>query len=419
MKYRIPKTATRLTAQLFVYMVASLAFSSSALCDWPGLLGVNRDGKASEQSSLSDKISEKPKLAWELPAGQGYAGASIAGDQVCLFDRKGRENRVRLVELKSGKEIWSQTLPTTFFGGMDADKGPRCVPTITNDGVMLYDSGGEAHYLERATGKIRWSRKLLAEYQAEEGFFGVGSTPLVVNDRVIIVVGGRKGGIVCLGIIDGKTLWSVTKEEASYASPILLSDSQTGVAIVPTRTSVIGLAVADGKEIWKLPFGKKSQSVVAATPLRLTGNRYLLTAAYDVGNVVLDANETKATIIDKGEILSSQYATPVQLGDYIYGCDGREDFNNGSYKCISTKDWKVAWEEKDYPISHSIVVGDKILVTGVDGSLKALRPDPKGYQELWKIELPQGVYRAIPAYEGSTLIMKSESKWLAVDLGAL
>jgi hypothetical protein len=64
------------------------------------------------------------------------------------------------------------------------------------------------------------------------------------------------------------------------------------------------------------------------------------------------------------------------------------------------------------------VVGDKILVTGVDGTLKAFRPDPKGYQELWKIELPQGVYRAIPAYEGSTLIMKSESKWLAVDLGA-
>ena len=387
------------------------------MCDWPGLLGANRDGKASEQSSMSEKVSGKPKLVWELPAGQGYAGASIAGNQVCLFDRKGRENRARLVELQTGKEIWSQTLPTTFFGGMDADKGPRCVPTITDDGIMLYDSGGEAHYLERTTGKIRWSRKLLEEYQAEEGFFGVGSTPLVVNDRVIIVVGGRKGGIVCLGLADGKTLWSVTKEEASYASPILLSDSQSAVAIVPTRTSIIGLAVADGKEIWKLPFGKKSQSVVAATPLQLTGNRYFLTAAYDVGNVVLEANESKANVIDRGEILSSQYATPVQFGDYLYGCDGREDFNNGNYKCISTKDWKVAWEEKDTPISHSIVIGDKILVTGVDGTLKALRPDPKGYQELWKLDLPKGVYRAIPAYEGRTLIMKTESAWFAIDLG--
>jgi outer membrane protein assembly factor BamB len=418
MKYRLPKMAIRHSAQLVAYIAASLAFSSTAFCDWPGLLGVNRDGKASEQSSLSEKISGKPKLAWELPAGQGYAGASIAGDQVCLFDRKGRENRARLVELQSGKEIWSQTLPTTFFGGMDADKGPRCVPTITNDGIMLYDSGGEAHYLERATGNIRWSRKLLEEYQAEEGFFGVGSTPLVVNDRVIIVVGGRKGGVVCLGLADGKTLWSVTKEEASYASPILLSDTQGDVAMVPTRTSILGLAVADGKEIWKLPFGKKSQSVVAATPLRLSDNRYFLTAAYDVGNVVLEANETKANIVDRGEILSSQYATPVQFGDYLYGCDGREDFNNGSYKCISTKDWKVAWEEKDTSISHSIVIGDKILVTGVDGTLKAFRPDPKGYQELWKIDLPKGVYRAIPTYEGRTLIMKSESAWLAIDLGA-
>lgn len=418
MRYRLPKTAVRNSAQFVVCIAASFAFSGNALCDWPGLLGANRDGKASEQSSLSEKISGKPKLAWELPAGQGYAGASIAGDQVCLFDRKGRENRARLVELQSGKEIWSQTLPTTFFGGMDADKGPRCVPTITNDGIMLYDSGGEAHYLERATGKIRWSRKLLEEYQAEEGFFGVGSTPLVVNDRVIIVVGGRKGGVVCLGLADGKTLWSVTKEEASYASPILLSDTQGDVAMVPTRTSILGLAVADGKEIWKLPFGKKSQSVVAATPLRLSDNRYFLTAAYDVGNVVLEANETKANIVDRGEILSSQYATPVQFGDYLYGCDGREDFNNGSYKCISTKDWKVAWEEKDTSISHSIVIGDKILVTGVDGTLKAFRPDPKGYQELWKIDLPKGVYRAIPTYEGRTLIMKSESAWLAIDLGA-
>jgi outer membrane protein assembly factor BamB len=418
MKYRLPKKVIRHSVQLVGYVAASLAFSSTAFCDWPGLLGVNRDGKASEQSSLSEKISGKPKLAWELSAGQGYAGASIAGNQVCLFDRKGRENRARLVELQTGKEIWSQTLPTTFFGGMDADKGPRCVPTITDDGIMLYDSGGEAHYLERTTGKVRWSRKLLEEYQAEEGFFGVGSTPLVVKDRVIIVVGGRKGGIVCLGLADGKTLWSVTKEEASYASPILLSDSKVDVAIVPTRTSIIGLAVADGKEIWKLPFGKKSQSVVAATPLRLTGNRYFLTAAYDVGNVVLEANETKANVIDRGEILSSQYATPVQFGDYLYGCDGREDFNNGSYKCISTKDWKVAWEEKDTSISHSIVIGDKILVTGVDGTLKAFRPDPKGYQELWKLDLPKGVYRAIPAYEGRTLILKSESAWFAIDLGA-
>jgi outer membrane protein assembly factor BamB len=418
MKYRLPNTVVRNSVQFVVCIAASFAFSGIAFCDWPGLLGTNRDGKASEQSSLSDKISGKPKMAWELPAGQGYAGASIAGDQVCLFDRKGRENRARLIELQTGKEIWSQTLPTTFFGGMDADKGPRCVPTITSDGIMLFDSGGEAHYLERATGKIRWTRKLLEEYQAEEGFFGVGSTPLVVNDRVIVVVGGRKGGIVCLGLNDGKTLWSVTKEEASYASPILLSDSKSDVAIVPTRTSIIGLAVADGKEIWKLPFGKKSQSVVAATPLRLTGNRYFLTAAYDVGNVVLEVNETKASVIDRGEILSSQYATPVQFGDYLYGCDGREDFNNGSYKCISTKDWKVAWEEKDTSISHSIVIGDKILVTGVDGTLKAFRPDPKGYQELWKIDLPKGVYRAIPAYEGRTLIMKSESAWFAIDLGA-
>lgn len=410
--------ANRINAIRWLAILASpLLGISRGYCDWPGLLGSQRDGRASEKSTLSERIKGTPKIQWELPAGQGYAGASIAGNQVCLFDRKGRENRVRLVDLVTGKEIWNQTLPTMFFGGMDADKGPRCVPTITEDGIVLYDSGGEAHCLDRATGKIRWSRKLLEEYQAEEGFFGAGSTPLVVNDRVIVVVGGRKGGIVCLSLAKGETLWSVTKEEASYASPILASATKSDVAIVPTRTIVYGLTVAEGKELWKLPFGRRSQSVVAATPLRLTEGRFFLTAAYDVGNVVIEADETNVRVMNFGKILSSQYATPVQFGDHIYGCDGREDFNNGSYKCIATKDWTVAWEQTDFTISHSLVIGDKILIAGVDGSLKAIMPDPLQYRVLWETTLPKGIYRAIPAYEGSTLIMKSESAWLALDLG--
>ncbi len=354
-------------------------FSGSALCDWPGLLGANRDGKASEQSSLSEKVSGKPKLAWESPAGQGYAGASIAGDQVCLFDRKGRENRVRLVELKSGKEIWSQTLPTTFFGGMDAARGldafqpsrpmASCFtilvekPTIWNEQQARF-VGAASFSLSIKPKRIFWRRLYATRSQRSRYHRGRRT----------------KGGIVCLGLSDGKTLWSVTKEkEASYASPILLSESQNGVAIVPTRTPRHRF----GRCGWK-------RDMEASIWQKITIGSGCDTASIDRQSILFNRprvrcreccsrpRTTPRHDYRSSEILSSQYATPVQLGDYLYGCDGREDLNNGSYKCISTKDWKVAWEEKDHPISHSIVIGDKILVTGVDGTLKALRPDPKG-----------------------------------------
>jgi hypothetical protein len=75
------------------------------------------------------------------------------------------------------------------------------------------------------------------------------------------------------------------------------------------------------------------------------------------------------------------------------------------------------WEVKEMPICHSIAVGDKVLLAGVDGSLRVIAATSQAYQEQWKGALPSGTYRAMPAYDGSTLIMKSEKKWLAVRMG--
>jgi outer membrane protein assembly factor BamB len=410
-----PAMVSKLTVCLVSVGIA-LSTSHFGFADWSGLLGSNRDGHASVGSQIPDSISGSLQVRWEFKAGQGYAGASISNNQVCLFDREGKENKVRLVDLSNGKLIWQQSLATSFYGGMDADKGPRSVPTITDDTIVLLDAGGEAYGLDRKSGSMRWKRSLLKDFQAEEGFFGVGSTPLVVGDRIVVCVGGKKGGIACLSLKDGKTIWQSTKDEASYSSPISLAPADTNTVVVTTRTSIYGIDVASGQERWKVPFGKKSQSVVAATPILLSDGNIFVTAAYEVGHAVLQCSGEKATVKLRGNVLESQYATPVRIGSYLYASDGREDFSNGRYKCLSEADMSVKWEKESMPICHSVAVGDKLLLSGVDGSLRAIRADPASYVELWKTQLAAGLYRALPAIEGNTLIVRSESKWLALSL---
>ena len=168
--------------------------------DWPGLLGEFRSGHSQYMRPIEISSSGVLKPQWHVPAGQGYAGPAIADGQAVLFDRDGAGDRVRMVDAKNGKTIWEQKLPANYRGGIDADKGPRCVPTITDKSVVVYSAAGDLSALSRADGSIQWTRTLRKDTQADDGYFGAGSTPLVIGDRMVVNVGSKKAGIVCVSL---------------------------------------------------------------------------------------------------------------------------------------------------------------------------------------------------------------------------
>lgn len=110
-----------------IVIAISLFLSKPCLADWPGLLGENRDGKASRESQLVDSLKGNPEIVWQIPAGQGYAGASVIDGKVCLFDRDGSQDRVRLVQLNDGKVLWTKTIPARYSGrNRYGQRSPLC-----------------------------------------------------------------------------------------------------------------------------------------------------------------------------------------------------------------------------------------------------------------------------------------------------
>jgi outer membrane protein assembly factor BamB len=399
------------------FYLACTVHHPSAMGDWPQILGANRDSIAANNTELPDTLNAPLKTLWTLDAGQGYAGASIADQKTCLMDRASNADRIRLVDLTTGQIAWTREFPTNFNGGIDADKGPRCVPTLYKDQVLLYTAAGTVHCLAASDGRSVWSRDLRKEYGADDGYFGAGSTPIVIRDRMVINTGGKKGGIVCLKLEDGKTLWTSTQAEASYASPIHLAPPLDQQVLVPTRLTTYGVDLQTGEQLWSVPFGQRGPTVNAATPLQLGGNMILLTASYGVGSLCISPQANKVDTIHKGDLLSSQYASPVLIDGSVYGSDGREDYANGSYKCLSPSGGKVYWEQSDMPICHSIVVGNKLLVIGVDGKVWCVKPNRERFEALWMTQLPSGTYRALPAMDIGTLVVRSSDRWLALKVG--
>jgi hypothetical protein len=84
---------------------------------------------------------------------------------------------------------------------------------------------GLLHCFDLATGAVQWQHDLAREFEMAPAFFGYGSTPLVLDSRLIVQLGGRyEGKGVNTAAFDhatGRLLWTATHDwGASYASPV-------------------------------------------------------------------------------------------------------------------------------------------------------------------------------------------------------
>lgn len=408
-----PTTTSRLMMLAVLMSVAGRPLPATVGQDqWSDLLGPDRQGTiAATASPLPDRLPPGPlKPIWQMEVGQGYAGVSVRDSQVALFQRQGDSERLSLHRLSDGGQLWQVELPASYRGGIDADRGPRAVPVQTDRLVIIYGAGGDLSAVERATGEVRWRLPLREQFRAEEGYFGAGSTPLVLEDRVIVNVGGaRSGGIVAVALEDGRQLWASGGFQASYAGPQRLPDAARSLVLVPTRLDAVGLDAADGRELFRFPFGSRGPTVNAATPIPVDDQHLLLTASYGIGATLIawDSTTDQMRLVYQGSsILESQYATPVMCQGRMFGSNGREDMGQASYRCIDPLQQRLIWEQAGIGVAHSLSDASHVLVVGIDGRLHLLNPTSDRWQPVSESRLPEGTYRALPAWADGLLIVR-------------
>ena len=238
----------------FVWVIFSLASVMAAeaadAADWPQWLGPTRNGVTSEiVAPWTDDNS--PKTVWRREIAHGYSSPIVADGVVYVHSPVAgtEEEQVQAFDAETGNPIWSDSYPRVRFRSMFG-VGPRTTPSISDGRLYTYGITGILSCYDAKSGKRLWQQNAYEMLKGSMPRFGVCSSPVIVDGRVIVLVGGGGSAVAGFDAVSGELEWKVFDEPASSASPIALvrgegADQQTDV-VVQTTLRVMGLSPKDG-----------------------------------------------------------------------------------------------------------------------------------------------------------------------------
>lgn len=401
----------------FVGWAALLAVAA----DWPQFLGPRRDGSADDAAIRTRWPQQGPPQRWRHDLGAGWSGPVVASGRAYIFHRLKDREVLDCLEAKTGKLIWRDDLPTDYVDDFNFDDGPRATPTVAGERIVTLGASGALAVRSTQTGKVVWQRNINRDYDVRKGFFGTATSPLVVGQKVIVNVGGqaKDAGVVAFDLASGKELWRTAKDEVSYSSPTLATIHGEQLAVFLTRAGLLGVNVERGTVKFARPWrARLHASVNGASPL-VRGSQVFLTSSYNTGALLVDvaADFSLKEIWKSDEVLSCHYNTPLRVGDYLYGPDGRAEAGP-DLVCVEWATGKLRWRNQRFGCTGLISVGQHILAVNDQGEAVVFAADPAAYRELARARIldGRGPVRALPALADGLLLARDTGQLVCVDL---
>jgi outer membrane protein assembly factor BamB len=387
--------------------------------DWPSFLGPTGDSKSSERGILTRWPAEGPPLVWQLSLGTGYCMPVIRSGRLFQFDRHGDQARLRCLESTTGKPLWTFEYPSDFQDLYGYDNGPRCSPVADADQVYIFGAEGMLHCLSAAAGKLVWKVDTPVQFGVIQNFFGVGSTPVLEGDLLIVQVGGSPAasksaqpgrldqvvgngsGIVAFDKKTGEVRYKASDELASYAGPTLATIGGRRWCFVFARGGLVGFDPATGVVDFHFPWRAPIlESVNASNPV-VVGDLVFISETYGPGSALVRAKPGEAQLVWSDErrrrdkSMQTHWNTPIYLDGYLYASSGRHT-ENAELRCVELVTGNVMWREPDLTRSSLLYVDGHFVCLSEDGTLRLLRVNPRKYDPVAEVTLVEKVSQPNP-----------------------
>lgn len=381
---RLPSPTLLTTAAALLTGVATL---SSA--DWPQWRGPNRDDHCTETGLLKDWPTGGPTLVWTATGlGKGFATVSVVGDRLFTAGEKGDSGFLMALNTADGKQVWA----TKF--GKPADPGgfvgPRAAPTVDGELLFAIDQSGELVCLKATDGTEIWRKNLVKDFGGQQPNWGYTESPLVDGDKVIATPGGSKGAVVALNKKTGALVWQSAEftDPAHYSSLVLAEIGGVKQYVGLTPQSVMGIAAADGKLLWRAP--RKGQTAVIPTPVVAEDSVYV-TSGYGVGcnliKISSEGGKFSAQQVYANKVMVNHHGGVIKLGDFVYGySDGK------GWTCQNFKTGEAKWQDKEKLGKGCLLCADGHFYLRQEdgkGPVALIEATPEGFKEHGRFDQPQ------------------------------
>jgi outer membrane protein assembly factor BamB len=382
--------------------------------DYPQFLGADRNGSVGGVSLAGDWTAKPPRLVWRRPIGGGWSGFAVARGLAVTQEQRGSRELVVAYSLADGTPRWSHGDEARFESTIAGD-GPRATPTISRGRVFTLGSTGLLNCLDLDTGKAIWRRDIGADNESAQPDFGRSSSPLVVDDLIVVSVGGSPGrSLVAYHRDSGEPVWRAGDDLASYSSPVLATLAGVRQIVTLNQSSVVGHDPATGRVLWNHPWPRTAPSVAA--PLVVSDNRVLLSAGYGVGSHLLqisrDGDGVSQTLVWESTRLKAKFTNPVLHDGFVYGLD------DGVLVCLDPSNGERRWKSGRYGHGQTILVGNRLIVTTEDGDVVLVDARPDAHRELGRFTAFSQKFWNPPALAGRFLIVRTDTEAACYELAA-
>jgi len=376
--------------------------------DWPRLLGPADNCTTPESGLLRKFPAEGLTKLWETPLGSGYGGPAIFGRRLVLFHRVGEKEVVECRDATSGAPQWRHDYAAPYEPRYGGSRGPRTSPVIAEGRVFTFGISGMMHGLDLASGNVIWQRDCARDFAMRPAFFGYGSTPLVLGNRVIVQLGGVIDGkpvnTAALDAATGKLLWTAAHEwGASYASPIPAQIHGRECVLVfaggKSRPATGGLLVIDAVKGDVLAAvshrAEIAESVNASSPVVASEGvgkaaRIFVSETYSAGGLCVEVEKDfSARAAWKAENFGMYWMTPLVQEGCLFGFAGLSD-QLSELVCHDIATGRELWRdalERAFGRGSLLSTGDGVLCLGEFGELAWLDITPKGVKVLDRCRL--------------------------------
>ena len=223
--------------------------ASSAGVSWTGFRGPARDGVIPAVRIETDWSTSPPEELWRRPVGPGWSSFAARGDLFYTQEQRGDDEVVACYQLSTGELVWKHHDSARFYES-NAGAGPRATPTLSGNHLFTYGATGILNALDALSGSVVWSRNAATDTEASTPDWGFSSSPLVIDDLVIV----DAGGLAAYDLATGEPRWFGPTDNISYSSPQLLTLDGVAQVVLMSEAGATSVTPADGTLLWEYPW---------------------------------------------------------------------------------------------------------------------------------------------------------------------
>jgi outer membrane protein assembly factor BamB len=411
-----------LKSMVIVLACCLLAAGATAGESWPNLHGPANNSH-SDAVELPVTFSETENVVWKsVIHDMGWSSPVVEGNQVWVTTatEDGKQSFALCLDRATGKIVHDLKLWETAEPEQARPYNSYASPTPVIEGAFIYVHFGSfgTACLERATGKMVWSRRDLPCRH----YRGPGSSPIIHGNLLIMQFDGYDYQYaIALDKRTGKTVWKKDREVdygtdngdlmKAFYTPAIFDAAGRPQLISPTSKACLALDPATGEELWRIRYNGFSG---AARPMFAHGLVYI-NGGQPKGELFAVRPDGAGDVTESHVVWSARrslpaMSSPLVAGDLIFSID-----DTGVATCIEAKTGNYVWEKR-IGGSHSaspLLADGRIYLCNYDGNVNVLAAS-RDFRHLAENSLDSAIH-ASPAVAGKALFIRTEKQLYRIE----